>query len=33
MAKKDRKRIKVIDASRPPETVFADVLKAVARAL
>jgi dTMP kinase len=33
LAKKDKKRIKVIDASRPPEAVFADVLKAVTRAL
>ncbi len=31
LAKRDRKRIKVVDAARPPETVFVDVLKAVAR--
>jgi dTMP kinase len=33
LAKRDRKRIRVIDASRSPEAVFADVKKAVARAL
>lgn len=33
LAKKDKKRFKVIDASRPREAVFADVLKAVDRAL
>lgn len=33
LARRDRKRIKVIDASRPQEAVFADVLKAVRRAL
>jgi dTMP kinase len=31
LAKRDRKRIKVIDAARPPEVVLADVLKAVDR--
>jgi dTMP kinase len=31
LAKRDRKRIKVVDAARPPEAVFADVLKAVDR--
>jgi dTMP kinase len=33
MARRDRKRIKIVDASRPPEAVFADVQKAVNRAL
>jgi dTMP kinase len=33
MARRDRKRIKIVDASRPPEVVFADVQKAVNRAL
>jgi dTMP kinase len=31
LAKRDRKRIKVVDAARPAEAVFADVLKAVDR--
>jgi dTMP kinase len=33
LAKRDRKRIQVIDAARPAAAVLADVLKAVARAL
>jgi len=33
MARRDKKRIKVVDASRPPEAVFADIQKAVNRAL
>ena len=33
LARRDRKRVKVIDASRPAEQVFADVMKAVDRAL
>ena len=33
LARRDRKRVKVIDASRPAEQVFADVMKAVNRAL
>jgi dTMP kinase len=33
IARRDRKRIKVIDAARAPEQVFADIRKAVSRAL
>jgi dTMP kinase len=33
LAKRDRKRIRVIDASRPVDEVFDDVMKAVDRAL
>ncbi|MBV8878816.1 MAG: dTMP kinase [Planctomycetaceae bacterium] len=33
LARRDRKRVKIIDASRPPEQVFADVMKAVDRAV
>ena len=33
LARRDRKRFKVIDASRPPEAVFADAMKAVDRVL
>lgn len=33
LARRDRRRFKVIDASRPPEAVFADALKAVDRVL
>jgi dTMP kinase len=33
IARRDRKRIKVVDAARAPEQVFADIRKAVSRAL
>jgi dTMP kinase len=33
MARREKKRVKVVDASRPPEQVFADIQKAVSRAL
>lgn len=33
LARRDRKRVKVVDASRPAEQVYADVMKAVDRAL
>jgi len=33
LARRDRRRVQVIDASRPAEQVFADVMKAVDRAL
>jgi thymidylate kinase len=33
LAKRDRKRIRLIDASRPVDDVFDDVMKAVDRAL
>jgi len=33
LARRDRKRVKVINASRPAEQVYADVMKAVDRAL
>ncbi|HZE98726.1 MAG TPA: dTMP kinase, partial [Planctomycetota bacterium] len=33
LAKRDRKRVKVVDASRPAESVFGDVQKAVNRVL
>jgi len=33
LARRDRRRVRVVDASRPAEQVFADVMKAVDRAL
>jgi len=33
MSRREKKRVKVVDAARPPEQVFADIQKAVARAL
>jgi len=33
MARREKKRVKVVDAARPPEQVFADIQKAVSRAL
>ena len=33
LARRDRKRVRIIDAARPAEQVFADVMKAVSRAL